>query len=369
MNQAIRVMQLASGDLWAGAEVQLYTLCCELLKRNDIKLKVVLLNYGELERRLKAKNIEVMVVDESKMGFFSIVYSVLSSCYRLKPNIIHSHGYKVNLIAGVCRLFACVPSIRTAHGASEFTVDRFSISGLLQEVDMLIGRKIQSKVVAVSEDLKGILLPEFGRSKLEVIRNGVNVERTEGDYINPFNTQAFNIGIVGRLTPVKRVDIFLQMVVALKEQSFSKVLRFYVLGDGPLKEELNVKCLSLGIDDQVQFLGQVPSAIEYIKGLDVLVMCSDHEGTPMTLLEALSVETPIVAHDVGGLRELLNGGACGVLVSEHTASAYAEKVKMLLDHPKQTVELIHNGKNFLNEHYTAERNAASYVKLYQTWSQ
>ena len=137
-----------------------------------------------------------------------------------------------------------------------------------------------------------------------------------------------------------------------------------MVGDGPLRTAMESLAGQLGIAEIVNFVGHVPDAAPYLDALDLLVMCSDHEGTPMTLLEAWRSRVPVVAHDVGGLSELLSGD-CGALVEEHSAVAYAEAVQRLLVDDSMKAKYIQNAATKLHEEYSATKNKAMYVNLYQ----
>ena len=95
----MRVMVLASGDLWAGAEVMVYQLACGLAGIAEVDLCVVLLNQARLAEELKKLGIGIHVVDESKHSFFAIVRAVRKLVADFSPDVIHSHRYKENLLA------------------------------------------------------------------------------------------------------------------------------------------------------------------------------------------------------------------------------------------------------------------------------
>jgi glycosyltransferase involved in cell wall biosynthesis len=95
------------------------------------------------------------------------------------------------------------------------------------------------------------------------------------------------IGIVGRLVPVKRVDLFLEIAKSvLSQQSAAAKPIFRVIGDGPLRSQMESLADRLDIANQVDFMGHVDNAERAIAQLDVLILCSDHEGLPMVALEA-----------------------------------------------------------------------------------
>lgn len=362
---AVHVLHLASGDLWAGAEVQTCLLCKKLEKSEEVVLSVALLNEGELAERLRAEGVDVVVFPEEQMHVFKIYRELTRLCRQKSIQVIHSHRQKENVLAALCRLFPGIPSIRTVHGAPEFAFKRLSLKNVQVLVDRFAGRWLQRYTVAVSEDLRDKLCENHPDSKLVTILNGIASEAVESE--NPLQLESgeIHIGIVGRLVPVKRIDLFLRMAEKLIAKEQYPGLRFWVIGDGPLRIESETLARELGIADHVRFTGHIDSALPYLQSLDALIMCSDHEGTPMTILEAMQIGCPVIAHDVGGLRELLDNGRCGELVSAQEPDAYAVAVQNLLQHDAPREKLVEAAKLRVSETYSIEKTAQDYIDLYR----
>ncbi len=97
-------------------------------------------------------------------------------------------------------------------------------------------------------------------------------------------------------------------------------------------------------------------------------MTSDHEGLPLILLEAMCLQTPIIAHAVGGIPDLLDQGRCGVLVHKHTTDAFVEAIINLIKHPDQHRKLAESALERVSKNFSASANAFSYLKIYQQLS-
>jgi glycosyltransferase involved in cell wall biosynthesis len=113
----------------------------------------------------------------------------------------------------------------------------------------------------------------------------------------------------------------------------------------------------LELDDVTRFHGHRKDMAACVSSLDVVVMCSDHEGTPMTALESMALCTPLVAHYVGGLQEVLAEHP-GLQVSEHTPEAYAKQVMAILQRDG-------GYKVGLKDSYLCEHNASATINLYR----
>ena len=113
-SRTINVLHIASGDLWAGAEVQLFTLAKALNNKQDINISVVLLNHGTLEQKLLRNGINVIVLDESALNGFQILWRLFTAIREIQPDVIHTHRVKENILGSVAALFCNIPTVRTA---------------------------------------------------------------------------------------------------------------------------------------------------------------------------------------------------------------------------------------------------------------
>lgn len=370
-NNNINVLHIASGDLWAGAEVQLFTLAKSLHDNFDISVYVVLLNHGELERKLRDNGINVTVINEENMNGFKILISLVRTIRNYSPDIIHTHRIKENVLGSIAALLAGgVPSIRTVHGAQEhYPGWRQITKHMVVFFDAFCGRFIQKKIIAVSDDLCTILKKTYPLSRINVIENGIDVDyvRNQSKEIrnakNPSET-VFRLGIAGRLVPVKRVDFFIETAKYMLAHYPNIILRFYIFGDGPLRDDLIKLSRELDISDCVKFEGHCDNMAQKLAELDLLLMTSDHEGLPMILLEAMALQVPVVAHAIGGIPKLLDQGACGGLVSNHSPSGYSKITHHLLSHPDIRKNITENALARVKNEYSAETNARAYLNEY-----
>lgn len=326
LNSPMRVLHILSGDRWAGAEVQAYTLLKHLAPA--VSLKVILLNEGELADRLRQLDIELHILREASLRSPQLFWRIFKIILAFKPSVVHTHRQKENILGGLAhglaRLLGCSRcSVRTLHGAAEFAPR--GLQRLQVWLDRWVAQRIQQGIIAVSQDLKNQLVNQFPPSKVILIRNGVDLQAmTSFENVIRFSPQenCKHIGIIGRLEPVKRVDIFLHMAKYLIDNSDpAHSWRFHIIGEGKLLPALRALTADLMLDDYVIFHGQCANIPAYLQALDGVLMCSDHEGTPMVALEALALGTPLMAHNVGGLQEILQDYP-NLLVDEHTPEAY-----------------------------------------------
>ena len=370
-SELIKALHIASGDLWAGAEVQLFTLVKTLNTKPDITVEVILLNHGRLEQELEKIGVNVTVLDEEKLNGVKILFRLISALRKIKPDVIHTHRVKENILGCVAALLVGnIPTLRTAHGAPEHKPAWHQIpKRAILFVDRLCGRFLQKKIIAVSYDLAEILKKNFPENKIKVIENGVDlitissIERSVDLDINP--ESSYRIGMAGRLVPVKRVDIFIKAAAELLSNHPELNISFHIFGDGPLQTELTALNLKLNTEKEVCFEGHCENIQQELADLDVLLITSDHEGLPMVLLEAMALKTPVIAHAVGGIPKVLNQGECGSLVLKHQPSAYADAIYHLIKNPEKRKKYINNAVNQVITFYSSEQNANAYHLIYK----
>lgn len=360
----LKIIQVASGDLWGGAEAQFNTLCKYLNHEPEVQVEAILMNHGELERRLKSNGIPVTVFDELALSSVELFLRLKQYFKTNQSHVVHTHRQKENILASLAnRLTAQAVCVRTQHGAPEFEYTWSQWKNKLQiELDRFCGQHLQQAVIVVSEELKHKLKTHFPCEHINVIENGVDLELLAGIKSNaPFREDepdCYHIGIVGRLVPVKRVDLFLETArVMLDNDQLDKPLRFHVIGDGPLRNSLEQRCADLDLQGDITFHGHVNEVATYIKSLDVLLMCSDHEGLPMTLLEAVALGTPVLSHNAGALVKPFSSREGGVLSESHESESYAKSITGLLTKTQCIAPIVSD--------ISAGRNASRVLDLYR----
>jgi glycosyltransferase involved in cell wall biosynthesis len=365
----MKAVHIASGDLWAGAEAQIYLLARALQQLPALEVSVILMNSGELESRLRRAGIPVVVLDESQLGVFGIAWRLFRYLYRLKPDIVHTHRNKENVLGSIAALLAGSVSLRSVHGRDEDDSAFWRLDKRLTRfLDWLCGRYLQQCVVAVSGQLAEELARRFPRRRLETIENGIDSAElalaASGRAMLVTAKGRIRIGFVGRLVPVKRIDLFLQAAKMLCEHS-PAAFDFHIIGDGPQRALCERMVAESGLSDCVHLYGFRTDATALMAQLDVLLLTSDHEGLPMTLLEAMSLEVSIVASAVGGIPHVLANGGYGGLVHDQRAQAYADAIRAMLASPGGRAQQLQDAAAHVRRHYSVSHTAARYADIYR----
>jgi len=226
----------------------------------------------------------------------------------------------------------------------------------------LATRLFVDHIVYVTRDLQASLKGNGCNSETSVIYNGIPAISTGSCTVpSDLNQDKFNIGIVGRISEVKGHRFLLS---ALERLLDLPDLRLNILGEGPLKSELESYCESNGLAGIVTFLGFKENVYDYMNAFDVLAMPSLYEGLPYVLLESMYLRTPIIASDVGGLREILCDKDDSLLVEPGDAKGLAEAIRYLHNHKAERACLAENAYKKVCRHFMIDKMVEKYADIF-----
>lgn len=363
----MRVVHIASGDLWAGAEAQVFTLL-EFLRRDPaLDVHAVVLNDRELAHRLRAAGVPVTVIDETRLAALAILGRLVRTLRRLRPDVVHTHRYKENILGGLAAAAAGQPAtVCTVHGLTErYTGFARLKMSLYTALDRAVIRGRRETVVAVSADMARRLAMRVG-PEVCLIPNGIRLAglgRPDRPRWPDGAPGGVVLGTAARLVPVKGLDGLLE-AVRLVSDAVPDV-RLLVLGDGPLRAALESRAAALGLGRRVWFAGHQADVPCWLAAMDVFVLPSLAEGLPMSLLEAMAAGRPVVASRVGGVPEVVRDGLEGRLVPPGDVRALAGACLAFVRDSAARAACGASARRRVSEAYTIEMTGPRYVDLYR----
>jgi L-malate glycosyltransferase len=360
-------------DLWAGAEVQLAVLLRSLATLADLEVSAILFNDGWLARELRDAGVRTHVIAETEHNSLTILRE-LDNYFRRNPvDVLHSHKYKDNILGALASIRHRVPyRVRTVHGAPEplsgLQAVKMNVYGML---DGLVNRWAVDRLLAVSFALRDCLVEEFGADKITTIHNAVDLARIRvtTDLVNlrkelNVDRHDFIIGTMGRLHPVKGLEIFLRAARVIKDRR--RRARFIVAGDGPLRAQLQTLAQQYGLAHEAMFLGHRSDGHNILGLMDLFVLPSRSEGIPLVLLEALALARPVVATAVGGIPEVIEHEISGLLVAAGNHDDLAKGCLRVMNDPTLAQGLGHAGRKRVEEAFSADDLAENVANVYRT---
>lgn len=356
-----RILHIASGDLWAGAEAMLTNLVKGLSSQSGLAVSAVLFNEGRLAEELRALDADVYVIEEAENNFLSIHKKAKEVAQKVQPGVIHSHGYKEHLLALLLkRHLGGVRVIGTQHGLPE----AYQGLSLKRRSTAYLNLKVLSRfdhVVAVSDDIRDYFLKKhgFAPARVAVIHNGIEVP---GEPLDSFDNGRFVIGSSGRFYPVK--DYPFMVEVAREVFKTAPSAGFELAGDGPERERIKSLIADYGLEENFVLKGFTDDIMPFYRRLAVYINTSVHEGIPLSVLEAMSCGLPVVAPDTGGLKEIIDDGADGFLVKERDPSAFAGKCAMLYNDRRLLARMSAAAREKIIKDFSLKNMVAEYTALY-----
>jgi glycosyltransferase involved in cell wall biosynthesis len=297
------------------------------------------------------------------------VYRILS---RGKYDILQSHTSIGGVIGRLAGWAARTPVvIWTVHGLGAHPGHRAWKRHLIRSVESFLDR-FTDYYVAVSEDLRdqGVRAGIYRAEKVTVIPNGIQFDHLPSTFDAAAKRSALGIsagcpviGTVTRLEAQKANEVFLRAIAHVVYRIPNLVT--LVAGDGPERNKLEDLVAHLGITECVRFLGWRTDAVELLGALDIFCMSSRWEGCPMVLLEAMAMRRPVVATDIGGIREIVVNEETGLLVAPEDPDAFAEAILRLLAADTERQRMGVAGRRRVVRKFGAEGMLAAYARLYR----
>lgn len=270
---------------------------------------------------------------------------VLRKLYRLictlRPTIVHTHTAKAGMLGRVAAKLARVPIIvHTFHGHVFHSYFSPAKTVFFLWIERILGKLTDTIITVSPKQREEILSYRIGHpNKVRVIDLGlelqefVNCDDRHGKLRQELgiHSDVPLIGIVARLVPVKGHTYFLEAVKHVVENHPNA--QFVVVGDGELRNPLEQLTNILEIRSHVHFLGWRQDLSEIYADLDIVVLSSLNEGSPVALIEAMAASKPVVAPQVGGIRDLVLHEKTGLFVPPKDSKGLAQGISYLLSLP------------------------------------
>ena len=283
-------------------------------------------------------------------------------------DLVHAHEYKTNALALLLAKSCGIAALSTAHGWTGHSPrERY----VYYPADKRLLARFP-RVIAVSTDIANQLIAHgASRERVTTVLNAIDPRAFRRDPAKVAGARArfqlqpdqIAIGAVGRLEPQKRFDLLLDAFAELS-RSHPK-LHLLIAGDGSLRQQLETKRQSLGLRDRVTLTGHITDVAELHHALDLFVQSSDYEGTPNSVLEAMAMETPIVATEAGGTAELAHDGVHGRIIPIGRADKLMHGMAAALLDPAATRRMMLRARQRVEGELSFESRVRHVEAIYQ----
>ena len=355
MNKRIRVLTVQSRVVVGGPTLITIPVCANL----DPETYETLLVGGRVEPGEKSmshlateQGVRYVEIDEMGRSVrwaddLRALIKMMRLIREFKPDVVHTHTAKAGAIGRTAALLCRVPGrIHTFHGH----VFHGYFSPWKTRAFIGIERglaRMSHRIIAISSIQKEDLTATYRITQPEkcvTVPLGFDFSKITKGVPGVFRakfgipSETHLVGIVARLAPIKNHQLLLRAIAAWKARNPERTpdqVRFVIVGDGECRDELESLTTQLGVDDVVLFAGWQSDTPSIFADLDLNVLVSLNEGTPVALIEGLACGLPILTTDVGGIRDFADA-SCGTIVpADITPDALAEHLHRILNEPRQ----------------------------------
>ena len=274
-----------------------------------------------------------------------------------EPDIIAAHSSKTGILARLASQITRVPCIFTAHGWS-FTTGIPEPNRTIYRWLEKLTASLADKIICVSEYDRQIgLKAGIKESQLLTIHNGMK-DNTSDLIANPGN-EPVKIAMIARFD---RQKDHATLIEAFKDLNAELIL----VGDGPSINKTRNRVEKLGISNKVSFLGFRADVAKILSKVQIYTLVSNWEGLPCTIIEAMRAGLPVVASDVGGVKEITIEGQTGYVVPRGDVATLRQKLNYLIDNKQVRIEMGIKGRQKYESQLTFEHMYDRTLSAYQT---
>ena len=324
------------------------------------------------------------------------LFKIFREIRRYKPDIIHTHTAKAGTVGRVAAFIYKwltpgtlvgqpnkVKVVHTFHGHVFHSYYGTLKTRLFLVIERVLAAVATDRIVVISEQQMDEIHTRFRvgrRSQFIVIPLGIELgalkatsqKRDAARSIFGAKSDEIVVGFTGRLTEIKHIPLLIR---SAKECVNAGNFRFVIVGDGSLRSELESLADTLGITENIVFLGNREDVSELLPGFNIIALTSKNEGTPLSLIEAMAAGRPVISTAVGGVVDLLGEiderfdgfDQCerGIAVNEQTPESFARGLIFLAKNGRLRESLSAEGVEFTRDQYSVERLTSDISSLYR----
>ncbi len=373
--QKIRTLLMIDDASIGGGQMHVLLLA-KCLQRDGFEVKIATEARGWLVDEALKLAIPVCAIAISNKPTWQSFYAIRQLLDVQKFDVVHTHGgtagFWGRLVAASLKKRPLI--IHTYHGLHYLNIPGLGTKAIAQKLKRVIFQKIDqfllnytNQIICVcnSDYEKAIAVKVATPSKTSIVYNGIEIDQFSKPLDRAIARKIFDIapnefvfGNVGRLHEQKGHKYLLEAFAKVSDRS-----RLLIIGDGDLRDELDMLADQLQISDRITFLGARSDIYEFLSAIDVFVMPSLWEGQPIALLEALAMTKPCIATAVDGIPEIIVNGVNGYLVKPKDIEELGKTMNLAIKHPDKLQNVAISSS--ISEKFSAQIMAEAISNIYR----
>lgn len=291
------------------------------------------------------------VNEKRKKAFLDFIKKIFNIIKKEEIDILHTHGYKADILGFFAARMAGIKIMSTPHGFSH----NAGLKMIINDTSNKIILNFFDLIVPVSSDLGNSILY---KKKIKQLHNFVDLTTIP----QPQEGNPKLVTYIGQLIKRKRVQ---DLILALKHVKTPGV-RVQVIGDGAAKNELMALAASLGFEDRIAFLGFRSDRLELLNSSGIFALVSTLEGIPRCMMEAMALKRTVIGTDIPGITDLISPHETGLLVPIGAPEKIAGAIDFLIDEEEKRKLMAENAGRLIQEHFSAQKVAEKFEKIYES---
>lgn len=362
----MRICELVQGLWLAGMEKVVVSLSIGLKSRgNDVSVYCYD-GIGPQSEVLRKNNIDVRFIPRTPGIDWSLPVRIARFLRQDQIDLLHCHNDTAFFYGFLASCIARVPVVYTEHSLLT------NVKKIKKIVHSFFFQRT-SIITAVTEKIGERLINEekAPSKRVHVIWNGIDGNRYRArcdDFIARKRAEfgippgAFVLGTVGRCSVEKNQKMLIELLLTIPQE---KNCFLVIVGDGPLRPDLESYATEKGIGGRIRFTGIREDTEQIYPVFDVFVLSSNREGMPLAVIEAMASALPVVSTDVGGIKNIVTEGWNGYLVPTNDIRAMLERIDLLQRETETRKRLGGNGRSFFEKYLSEEKMIQQYEDLFE----
>ncbi|WP_353685888.1 glycosyltransferase family 4 protein [Thermodesulfovibrio sp. 3462-1] len=352
------ILHTESSMGWGGQEIRILQEA-KVMRGRGYRVLIAAEENSEILKRAKKEGFEVFAVKFSKYHPLSFL-RIKALIEKEKVDIVNTHSSKDSWVTTIAaKLASNKPKIiRTRHLSTP--IKNTALNRLIYNV-------LPDIIITTSEEIRKnmININKFNPNKIFSIPTGVNLEKFDPEKVKPiFNSKEFKVGTIGVLRSWKG-HIYLLEAIPLILQYITNI-KFYIVGDGPQKQNIENHIKKLNIEKWVIMLGHREDIPQILASLDVVVHPSyANEGVPQAILQAMAMKKCVIASDIIGIREVVINEKTGLLVPPKKPEEIAKEIIRVYKDPNLKKILGTEAQKFVKYKYSTDEMFRKIEEIYK----
>ncbi len=335
-------------------------------------------SYLLAQHQVKAKVLKSMSRRLNPIQDLMALIQIIRIIRHYKPDIVHTHASKAGVLGRIAAKLCGVKTIvHTYHGHVFHGYFNSFMTTLILKTEKRLA-KYSSALIAISPVQKKELVEIFkiaNQNKIMCIPLGFELDSFAPSKEKTLLMRkkwgiapsCFGVGIVGRMVPIKNHQLFIDAAIwVIKNDLEFKDYKFYLVGDGELKDSLEKRILALdeSLLNSFVFTSWIDDMSSFYPAMDLVCLSSFNEGTPVSLIEGQASGIPVISTRVGGVEDVVKHMETGIILDSFEVENLGKAIIEMRRNPQMREKMSQNARIFVNKHYSYQRLVEEMKQLY-----